>query len=68
MGTGGGPTRQDLGLLKCVHKSPSSLGKVVVTFAGQDEESSGTAIFRLSAEDAEYFAVGQSYEFTATRP
>jgi len=68
MGTGPGPHGKDLGLLKCNSKVVK--GEIVTaTFASTERETpNGTAIFKLSPEDAEYFVVGEIYDFKATTP
>jgi hypothetical protein len=59
MGTGGSPHGQKLGIFKCTFNSGGS-----VSFTGEH----GSISLSLSAEDAAYFVVGQSYEFAATKP
>jgi hypothetical protein len=60
----GGPHGQSLGILKCTNKTPEHDGKVSVTFSG----SHSSAVFTLDVEDAEYFTVGESYDFSAITP
>ena len=64
MSAGGGPTKLDLGLLKCVDKLETVGGKVSVSFS----TGKGSAVFSLSKEDADYFVVGEHYDFVATKP
>jgi hypothetical protein len=60
----GGPHGQSLGIMECLHKKELAEGKWSVSFLSD----SGSALFTLSHEDAEYFVEGQSYEFKATQP
>jgi len=54
---------QVIGVFKCDIKRP--IGKLIsVEFSGP----AGAIILHLSAEDAEYYTEGQSYQFSATRP
>jgi hypothetical protein len=64
MGGLGGPTGQALGVMKCSTKTPTHDGKVSVAFISD----SGSAVFTLSEEAAEYFVVDEQYHFSATRP
>ena len=60
---GPGPHGQDLGTLKCVSKSAVN-HKVTVSFSS----NTASASFTLSEEDAEYFVIGESYNFSAVTP
>jgi hypothetical protein len=64
MGSGGGPHGQDMGLLKCTSKTILDNGKVSAYFSGEGS----SAVFHLKAEDAEYFTIGQKYQFKAVVP
>lgn len=64
MGQTGPHPGQDLGLVKCLYKGPTGDGSIFVVFHGEQ----GTASFSLQPERAEYFVVGQSYDFWAKRP
>ena len=59
-----GPRGISVGLFQCVSKSNASSGVTAVFHS----EAAGTIVLRLGEEDAEYFTVGQLYDFSATQP
>jgi hypothetical protein len=56
-----GPHGQIVGTFTCLTKAN---GNAVFT----SPAGAGTIVLHLDDEDAEYFTVGQSYEFSATQP
>ena len=68
MGGSGGPHGDGkvIGMATCVSKTPRN-NNVVVKF---DTTAAGnsSASWIVSAEDAEYFAVGQTYSVSFTKP
>jgi hypothetical protein len=67
MSDAGGPKGQVLGVFKCFSKETLGDGKIMVLF--QDaKDMSYSAWFWLTPEQAEYYTVGQSYEFKTTTP
>jgi hypothetical protein len=61
----GSPHGQSVGLLTCTAKNKNN-GNVTVFF--RNDHNNSAAIFKLSAEDSEYFVVGKTYDFRATTP
>lgn len=62
--SGGPPPREVVGLFKVIHKNDISSGFGSVVLTGEN----GTCVFRIAAEDANYYVVGEQYLITATKP